>query len=83
MASMNPHPIADALAVKKSIEREMERISIATDRDTSPELIEHRMEGLLNRLDAILTEFPILAIEGIEALVFKGDVYDPLGKRDV
>ncbi len=83
MASMNPHPIADALAKKKSIEREMERISIVPDRDTSPELIEHRMEGLLNRLDAILAEFPILAIEGIEALVFKGDVYDPLGERDV
>lgn len=81
MASMNPHPIADALAKKKSIEREMERISIATDRDTSPELIEHRMEGLLNRLDIILAEFPILAIEGIEALIWKGDVHE--GKRDV
>jgi len=81
MASMNPHPIADALAVKKSIEREMERISIATDRDTSPELIEHRMEGLLNRLDAILTEFPVLAIDGIESLIWKGDVHE--GKRDV
>ena len=42
MASMNPHPYADALARKKAIEREMQKVSIAMDDNASTEIIEHK-----------------------------------------